>query len=106
MLQHAEPDDYVIATGETHSVREFLELAFEHAGLDWEPYVEIDPRYFRPDRGRRAAAATPRRRARCSAGSRRCASTELVRIMVEADIAALEEQLAGKVERYSHEGTG
>ena len=48
MLQEAEPDDYVIATGETHSVREFLESAFTHAGLDWEEYVEIDPRYFRP----------------------------------------------------------
>ena len=48
MLQADEPDDFVIATGETHTVREFLEVAFAHAGLDWEPYVEIDPRYFRP----------------------------------------------------------
>ena len=48
MLQVDEPDDFVIASGETHSVREFLEAAFEHAGMDWEPYVEIDPRYFRP----------------------------------------------------------
>ncbi len=42
------PDDYVIATGETHSIREFLEVAFGHAGLDWRKYVEIDPRYYRP----------------------------------------------------------
>ncbi|PYS67053.1 MAG: GDP-mannose 4,6-dehydratase, partial [Acidobacteria bacterium] len=48
MLQQAEPDDYVIATGESHSVREFLEAAFGHAGLDWRKYVEIDPRYLRP----------------------------------------------------------
>src|SRR5919106_1055289 len=48
MLQADEPEDFVIATGETHSVREFLELAFSHAGLDWEAHVEIDPRYFRP----------------------------------------------------------
>ena len=48
MLQADEPEDFVIATGETHSVREFVEAAFEHAGLDWEPHVEIDPRYFRP----------------------------------------------------------
>ena len=48
MLQQDEPDDYVIATGETHSVKEFLNEAFNYAGLDWQEYVEIDPRYFRP----------------------------------------------------------
>src|SRR5215204_6309370 len=48
MLQQEKPDDYVVATGETHSVREFLEATFSHAGLGWEQYVEIDPRYFRP----------------------------------------------------------
>jgi len=49
MLQQEEPDDFVIATGETHSVREFLEKAFTYAGLgDYKEYVEIDPKYFRP----------------------------------------------------------
>ncbi|MCC7261002.1 MAG: GDP-mannose 4,6-dehydratase [Candidatus Latescibacteria bacterium] len=48
MLQHPTPEDYVLATGETHSVREFLEEAFGHVGLDWQKYVEIDPRYYRP----------------------------------------------------------
>ncbi len=49
MLQQDEPDDYVVATGETHAVREFLDLAFNHAGIkDWEKYVKLDPRYFRP----------------------------------------------------------
>ena len=48
MLQADEPDDYVLATGETHSVREFLDAAFEYAGLDWNDYVTIDERYFRP----------------------------------------------------------
>jgi GDPmannose 4,6-dehydratase len=48
MLQADEPDDYVLATGETHSVREFLDAAFGYAGLDWSRYVEIDERYFRP----------------------------------------------------------
>ena len=48
MLQQAEPDDFVIGTGETHSVREFLELAFARAGLDWREHVKIDQRYFRP----------------------------------------------------------
>jgi GDPmannose 4,6-dehydratase len=48
MLQKNQPDDYVIATGETHSVRDFLALAFAHAGLDWQLYVDIDPRLLRP----------------------------------------------------------
>ena len=47
-LQQAEPDDYVIATGESYSVREFVAATFEHLGLDWKQYVEIDQRYFRP----------------------------------------------------------
>ena len=48
MLQHDEPDDFVIATGEAHSVRELCEVAFAEAGLDWEKYVLVDPRYERP----------------------------------------------------------
>jgi GDPmannose 4,6-dehydratase len=48
MLQQDKPDDYVIATGESHSVRELLDVAFGTLGLDWNPFVEIDPRYFRP----------------------------------------------------------
>ena len=48
MLQQNEPDDYVIATGEAHSVREFIERAFDVVGLDWQEYVVIDKRFFRP----------------------------------------------------------
>ena len=48
MLQQEKPDDYVIATGESHSVRELCEVAFGELDLDWKKYVEIDPRYFRP----------------------------------------------------------
>ena len=48
MLQQDEPEDFVIATGETHSVREFLELTFQRVGLPWSQYVELDPRYLRP----------------------------------------------------------
>jgi GDPmannose 4,6-dehydratase len=48
MLQQEQPDDYVVATGETHSVKEFLDEAFSCVGLDWQDYVEIDPKYFRP----------------------------------------------------------
>ena len=48
ILQHPEPDDFVVATGETHSVRDFCELAFDHAGLDYEKYVTVDERFYRP----------------------------------------------------------
>jgi GDPmannose 4,6-dehydratase len=48
MLQQEKPDDYVVATGETHSIREFLDAAFGIVGLDWKKHVEIDPRYYRP----------------------------------------------------------
>jgi GDPmannose 4,6-dehydratase len=48
MLQQEEPDDYVIATGETRTIREFLDMVFEQLELDWKQYVEVDPRYFRP----------------------------------------------------------
>jgi GDPmannose 4,6-dehydratase len=48
MLQQERPDDYVVATGRTHAVRDFVRLAFEAADLDWEQYVVVDPRYYRP----------------------------------------------------------
>jgi GDPmannose 4,6-dehydratase len=48
MLQHEEPDDFVVATGETHSIRDFLDFTFGRLDLDWQDYVEIDPQYFRP----------------------------------------------------------
>ena len=48
MLQQDTADDYVVATGEMHTVREFCEVAFAHVGLDWQKYVSVDPRYFRP----------------------------------------------------------
>ncbi len=48
MLQHDEPDDFVLATEKTHTIREFLDYSFEHLDLDWSKHVEIDPRYFRP----------------------------------------------------------
>jgi GDPmannose 4,6-dehydratase len=48
MLQHSEPDDFVLATGETQTIRQFLDYSFGRLDLDWSKYVEIDPRYFRP----------------------------------------------------------
>ena len=48
MLQQEKPQDLVIATGETHTVRDFVQMAFQHLGLDWEKYVVVDPMFFRP----------------------------------------------------------
>ncbi|MGH9768754.1 MAG: GDP-mannose 4,6-dehydratase [Blastocatellia bacterium] len=88
MLQQDEPDDYVIATGETHSVREFLDEAFGYLDLDWKQFVEIDPRYFRPaevdlligdaSKARRKLGWTPK-----------ITFKELARTMVDADLADL-----------------
>ena len=90
MLQQDRADDYVIATGESHSVRELVEVAFAHAGLDWQKYVRMDPRFLRPaevdhligdpSKARAVLGWTP---AVDFAG--------LVRMMVDADLARLEQ---------------
>lgn len=86
MLQEDEPDDYVVGTGEGHTVREFCQLAFAHVGLEWEPFVEVDPRYFRPT-DVEALVADPSR-ARSQLGWEPTVSfPELVTSMVEADLA-------------------
>ena len=85
MLQQEQPDDYVVATGETHSVREFLEEAFSYAGLDWKEFVKVDSKYFRPaevdlllgdaSKARKALGWQPR-----------VTFKALVRLMVDADM--------------------
>jgi GDPmannose 4,6-dehydratase len=92
MLQQDHPDDYVIATGETHSVREFCQEAFGHLGLDWEKHVVVDPKLYRPAEvdllvGNYGKA----KRVLCWEPS--VNFQELVRIMVNADMAALQQQL-------------
>ncbi|HEY2146662.1 MAG TPA: GDP-mannose 4,6-dehydratase, partial [Pirellulales bacterium] len=84
MLQQDEPDDYVIATGETHSVREFLELTFEHLGLRADDHVVVDPRYFRPSEVDLLLGDATK--AREKLGWRAETSfSELVKLMVESD---------------------
>lgn len=93
MLQHDRPDDFVLATGEMHSVREFLSAAFGHAGLDWEKYTRHDSRYERPsevdqllgcpEKARRELGWTPKMK-----------FDELVRTMVEADMELARKEAA------------
>ncbi len=84
MLQQPEPDDYVIATGESHSVREFLEEAFSYVGLDWRDYVEIDPRYFRPTEVDHLLGDFSKAREKLG-WQPRVSFKELVRMMVDHD---------------------
>ena len=88
MLQVDQPDDFVIATGEAHTVREFCELAFGHVNLDWERYVKVDPRYFRPAEVD-YLLGDPSKAERTLGWKPRLSFPELVRTMVEADVSRL-----------------
>ncbi len=90
MLQHDHADDYVIATGETHSVREFCQVAFDTVGLDWEQYVVIDPRFYRPAEVD-LLVGDPTKAGRILHWEPTVTFQQLVRIMVDADLAALQQ---------------
>jgi len=85
LLQKDEPDDYVIGTGEAHTVREFLDEAFGYVGLDWRDYVRIDSRYFRPTEVNYLLADAGKAREKLG-WEPRIRFHELVRIMVDADL--------------------
>jgi GDPmannose 4,6-dehydratase len=96
MLQQDKPDDYVIATNETHSIREFLDVAFGYKGIDWKKHVEIDERYYRPaevdlligdfSKAKKQLGWEPKTKFH-----------ELVKLMVDADVKLLEDHLKGRV---------
>jgi GDPmannose 4,6-dehydratase len=88
ILQQDEPDDFVISTGETHSVREFCESAFAYAGLNWEDYVRTDERYFRPTEVDELIGDPSKAREKLG-WQPRTSFEELVRIMVDADLQYL-----------------
>jgi GDPmannose 4,6-dehydratase len=100
MLQQDEPGDYVVATGETHSVRELCEIAFSHVGLDWTDHVVVDERYLRPaEVDLLVGDAT---KARTKLGWERTVDfPELVTMMVDADLALVRSQLGGSPPRRS-----
>jgi GDPmannose 4,6-dehydratase len=89
MLQREEPSDYVVATGEAHTVRQFCELAFAEAGLDWEKYVRVDERFYRPAEVDLLIGDSTRARAELG-WQPEYTFDGLVREMVQSDLAALE----------------
>ncbi|MFC9862113.1 MULTISPECIES: GDP-mannose 4,6-dehydratase [unclassified Streptomyces] len=98
MLQCDTPDDYVVATGEGVSVRQFLEFAFEHAGLDWREHVRHDPKYERPSEVD-ALIGDASKAEELLGWKPVVRSRELARIMVDADIRQLSDQLTGAAVR-------
>jgi GDPmannose 4,6-dehydratase len=102
MLQAEEPDDFVIATGETHSVRDAVEVAFARQGLDPDEHVEIDPQYYRPSEVDHLLGDASKAKDRLG-WEPKVRFKELVELMVDADVAALEDQLAGKVTRSGYD---
>ena len=97
MLQQDAADDYVIGTGESHSVREFAEAAFAHAGLNWRDHVVIDPRYFRPAEVNDLCADASKAH-RVLGWSPEVTFQQLVRMMVDSDMAELRMRLKGGTE--------
>jgi GDPmannose 4,6-dehydratase len=95
MLQQDAPDDYVVGTGEAHSVKEFVEEAFQYVGLDWQKHVKIDPRYFRPLEVETLVADASKARDRLS-WNPKIKFKDLIKIMVDLDVEAVGLQPPGK----------
>jgi GDPmannose 4,6-dehydratase len=90
MLQQDHPDDYVVATGETHSVREFCQVAFDHVGLDWEKHVVVDPKFYRPAEVD-LLVGDPSKAKRILNWEPSVTFADLARIMVDADLVGLQQ---------------
>jgi len=93
MLQQHDPDDYVVATGESFSVRDFLNEAFGYLNLDWQECVEIDPRYFRPTEVNHLQGDASKAR-NLLGWKPRVRFVDLVRMMVDADLHLAEQERA------------
>jgi len=91
MLQRDQPDDFVIGTGETHKVQEFVDIAFDHVGLNWEKFVVIDPQFYRPAEVD-LLQADPTRAREILGWEPEVSFPDLVRMMVDNDMALLRGQ--------------
>jgi GDPmannose 4,6-dehydratase len=98
MLQHDAPTDYVLATGEAHSVREFAQAAFARVDLDWEKYVELDPRYERPAEVESLIGDASKAH-RLLDWKPQVLFQDLVNIMVDADVKTLDDERSGRLVR-------
>jgi len=98
MLQQPEGDDYVVATNETHTVREWLDVAFRRVGLNWQDYVKIDPRYYRPAEVDMLVGDYSKAKAKLG-WEPKTKFKELIEIMVDADLRIIQDQPAGRVRR-------
>jgi GDPmannose 4,6-dehydratase len=95
MLQQSAPEDFVIGTGESHSLRDFLREAFEHVDLDWEKFVRVDPQLMRPAEVERVVADSTKARAKLG-WKPRTSFRDLVRMMVDADLQLLKSQTSDR----------
>jgi GDPmannose 4,6-dehydratase len=95
MLQHDEPTDYVVATGTSYAVRDFLQFAFDHARVDWEKHVRYDPRYERPTEVE-MLIGEPSKTEKLLGWKSQVLAPELARIMVDADVEQLNRELNGR----------
>ena len=102
MLQQDEPDDYVIATGESHAIREFCELAFQRLGLDWQQHVEIDPSYYRPSEVDYLCGDASKAK-RELGWEPKTSFEELVALMVDEDVRLLEDEVQGRLVRLDRD---
>jgi GDPmannose 4,6-dehydratase len=98
MLQQPEGDDYVVATNETHTIRECLDVAFGRLGLDWHKHIEIDPRYYRPAEVELLIGDYSKAKQKLG-WEPKTKFKELIELMVDADVKSLQDQLSGKVRR-------
>jgi len=92
MLQQEKPDDYVIATGETHTVKEFVNIAFNHVGLDWREFVIQDPKFFRPAEVDLLLGDATKAKKKLN-WKPRVSFEELVKMMVDYDLEKYSSQL-------------
>ena len=106
MMQRDEPDDFVVATGETHTVREFVQSAFDYAGLDWrEMRSRSTPDSFRPTEVGHSTRRCQQGSSRARLGSRMCKTRTVSSIMVDADhMQSLQDQLHGRPARQASVG--
>jgi GDPmannose 4,6-dehydratase len=94
MLQHATPDDFVLATGETQTIRQFLDYTFQYLGIDWSKHVEIDPRYFRPTEVN-LLLGDPSKARKEPGWEATTSCKELAELMVDHDLELAEQEVAG-----------